>query len=133
VREFTALAQHAGLAVISGGSLISQMILSRRPTVSVSLGSEQLHRLDRALASGAIVAADFSIADIVQRAQALLDDESARVKMSRCASEAGLANGVREAVAVMGQWLGRAPAWTTDDQGIFAHINRPTRLRDMRS
>jgi hypothetical protein len=113
LRCFQALAQAdlgglmsgARLVVTNGGSTLLQAIACGRACIAIPIAQDQHQRIQRCVDADVAIAAKPDAGSIVQAADALLGDESARLALARRASELKLADGIEVALAALTRLL----------------------------
>lgn len=109
LRCFQALAQAdlaglmsgARLIVTNGGSTLLQAIACGRACIAIPIAQDQHERIQRCVEAEVAIAAKLDANRIVQAADALLGDESARAALARRASGLKLADGIEVALSAL--------------------------------
>jgi UDP:flavonoid glycosyltransferase YjiC (YdhE family) len=87
----------ARLIVTNGGSTLLQAIACGRACIAIPIAQDQHQRIQRCVDANVAIAAKLDAANIVQAADALLGDESARAALARRATGLKLADGIEVA------------------------------------
>jgi glycosyltransferase involved in cell wall biosynthesis len=103
------LMRSARLIVANGGSTLLQAIACGNACVAVPIARDQAERIRRCVVAGVAVAAALDAAGIVQAAERLLQDESARAALAARAARLELADGVEVAMQALSHLVAQVP------------------------
>jgi hypothetical protein len=96
--DLAELMSGARLIVTNGGSTLLQAIACGRACIAIPIAQDQHQRIQRCVDADVAIAAKLDAANIVQAADALLGDESARAALARRATGLKLADGIEVAL-----------------------------------
>jgi len=103
--DLAELMSGARLIVTNGGSTLLQAIACGRACIAIPIAQDQHQRIQRCVDADVAIAARLDAANIVQAADALLGDESARVALARRATGLKLADGIEVALDALTRLL----------------------------
>jgi ADP-heptose:LPS heptosyltransferase len=96
--DLAGLLSGARLVVTNGGSTLLQAIACGRACIAIPIAQDQHERIQRCVEADVAIAAKLDANRIVQAADALLSDESARAALAQRAADLKLADGVEVAL-----------------------------------
>jgi ADP-heptose:LPS heptosyltransferase len=96
--DLAGLISGARLVVTNGGSTLLQAIACGRACIAAPIAQDQHQRIQRCVDADVAIAAKLDAAGIVQAADALSGDESARAALARRAADLKLADGIKIAL-----------------------------------
>jgi hypothetical protein len=99
--DLAELMRGARLVVTNGGSTLLQAIACGRACIAIPIAQDQHQRIQRCVDAAVAIAVKLDAVCIVQAAEALLGDESARVALARRASALQLADGIDVALTAL--------------------------------
>jgi predicted glycosyltransferase len=103
--DLAELMSGARLVVTNGGSTLLQAIACGRACIAIPIARDQHQRIQRCVDADVAIAAELDAANIVQAADALLGDESARVALARRAAGLELTDGIEVALDALTRLL----------------------------
>jgi ADP-heptose:LPS heptosyltransferase len=106
--ELTALMREARIVVTNGGSTLLQAIACQAPCIAAAIAHDQAERIRRCAAARVVLPVPLEAHAIAARAAALMDDETARVALTRHAASLQLGDGLEAALSGIASLLGRA-------------------------
>jgi hypothetical protein len=95
------LIRGAAAVVSNGGDTMMQVLACERPCIAVPIAPDQPHRIRKCLRAGLIVSAPLDAMELQRIATRLLADEARRGELSARAAQAGIRNGLNQALEAL--------------------------------